>query len=75
MAPVSNVIWGVPVTVTFSEKVTVTLIVSPIPYAPSAVSDDTFVISRYRGIYCDVFVDWPSEPAAPGDGKRKVCGV
>ncbi len=36
-------IYGVPVTVTFCEKVTVTSMVSYFPYSPSAVVADTLV--------------------------------
>ena len=41
MLPVSKVTWGVPVTVTDSEKAIVTAIVSPAVYVPSVVDADT----------------------------------
>ena len=70
-APVSRVIWGVPVTVTASENATSTEMVSPILYVPSVVLEVTFeTVGAVVSITSALFA--PSEPAAPGAASVRV---
>ena len=72
LAPVSSVRVGLPITVTFSEKVTLTSIVPPVVYAPSLVMADT-AVTVGAVVSIMILFAFPRDPEAPGLGNVNVA--